>query len=305
MHSNVSVLMKRYSSELKRILSDSQKTLLKRLYLRLYCLLYRNNLSNLAVVFGSDKKGGHYYAQHYQHHFESLRHKKLNILEIGVGGYANPRDGGQSLRMWKAYFSKSHIFGIDIYDKTFHDEKRIKTFRGSQIDGNFLNKVAQEIGEIDIIIDDGSHYNDHVIKTFNILFPMLSPKGIYVAEDLQTSYWSEIAGQSWGGSGDLTAPHTSMNFFKSLLDGLNYEEFMSNEYVPSYFDRHIVSMHFYHNLVFIYKGLNNEGSNMLGKRFLLDDTKKTPNKEGLRRCISTPRFINSRPFNETRPLHSR
>jgi len=59
-----------------------------------------------------------------------------------------------------------------------------------------------------------------------------------------------------------------MNFFKSLIDGLNYEEFTLDEYVPTYFDRHIVAMHFYHNLVFIYKGLNNEGSSVLRKRCL-------------------------------------
>ncbi len=32
-------------------------------------------------------------------------------------------------------------------------------------------------------------------------------------------------------------------------------------------DRHIVSMHFYHNLAFVCKGENKEGSNILGKRF--------------------------------------
>ena len=125
--------------------------------------------------------------------------------------------------------------------------------------------MAQEIGTIDIVIDDGSHYNEHVIKTFKVLFPLLGPRGIYAVEDTQTSYWSEVAGEPWGGSSDLSAPFTTMNFFKSLVDGLNFEEFTLPDYRPTYFDRHIVSMHFYHNLVFVYKGLNNEGSPMLGK----------------------------------------
>lgn len=251
-------------SRIKKRLSYSQKRVVKRF---LYGVLYGNNLSKLAVAFGTGKEGSHYYAKHYQHNFESLRRKKLNILEIGIGGYKDPRRGGGSLRMWKAYFPKSHIFGIDIYDKAYHNEYRIKTFKGNQADGKFLRKIAGEIGGIDIIIDDGSHYNDHVITTFKILFPLMSPNGIYVVEDLQTSYWENLEGESWGGSKDLAAPHTSMNFFKSLTDGLNYEEFMDDEYIPSYFDKHIVSMHFYHNLVFIYKGSNSEGSNRLGKRF--------------------------------------
>ncbi|KAB2659927.1 MAG: hypothetical protein DVB31_15020 [Verrucomicrobia bacterium] len=58
-----------------------------------------------------------------------------------------------------------------------------------------------------------------------------------------------------------------MNFLKGLVDGLNYEEFTLDGYAPSYWDRHIVSMHFYHNLAFICKGENNEGSNVFGQRF--------------------------------------
>ncbi len=52
-----------------------------------------------------------------------------------------------------------------------------------------------------------------------------------------------------------------MGFFKSLVDGLNYEEFIKPGYVPSYYDKNIIAMTFYHNLVFIQKGKNNEGSN--------------------------------------------
>jgi hypothetical protein len=126
-----------------------------------------------------------------------------------------------------------------------------------------LKRIAEEIGAIDIIIDDGSHYNEHVITTFKVLFPFLSPEGIYVVEDTQTSYWPDVPGEAWGGSSDLTASHTSMNFFKSMIDGLNYEEFTISDYEPTYVDIHVVAMHFYHNLVFIYKGANNEGSNML------------------------------------------
>lgn len=229
-------------------------------------VLYSHDLPELALLYGSDKHGSHFYAQHYQRHFEPLRNRKLNLLEIGIGGYEDPEAGGESLRMWKRFFPKANIYGIDIYDKRAHDEARIKTYQGSQVDEAFLRKVKQEIGDLDLIIDDGSHLNEHVIDTFHILFPLLSPHGIYVVEDVQTSYWAEVGGIEWGGSPDLSAPHTMMNFFKSLVDGLNYEEFPTEGYEPSYYDRHIVSMHFYHNMVFIYKGVNNEGSNVLGKR---------------------------------------
>lgn len=252
---------------LKKHLNESQKRIVK------YCLskiLYRNDLSKLASIFNSDKGVQHHYTKHYQQHFYPLHRKKMNILEIGIGGYGNPKAGGQSLRMWKVFFPNSQIYGIDIENKKYHEERRIKTFKGSQIDEEFLRNVAAEIGTVDIIIDDGSHINDHVIKTFQILFPLMNSNGIYIVEDLQTSYWTDIDGGNWGGSSDLAAPHTSMNFFKKLVDGLNYEEFPADDYKPSYIDKHIIAIHFYHNMVFIYKGLNNEGSNLLGKRFSQD-----------------------------------
>ena len=107
-----------------------------------------------------------------------------------------------------------------------------------------------------IIIDDGSHINEHVIETFNLLFPKLKDGGVYVIEDTQTSYWEE-----YGGDGtDLNNPKTMMNYFKGLTDCLNHQEFITPAHQPDYFDKKIVSMHFYHNLIFIYKGDNNEQS---------------------------------------------
>lgn len=246
----------------RKLLSESQYQKLRH---KVLGKIHTNNLDKLAQLFATDKFGTHFYTQHYQRHFRHLKNEKVKLLELGIGGWNNPRAGGNSLRMWKAYFPKADIYGIDIQDKSFHNEKRIKTFQGSQAEEEFLKSVIDEIGQPDIIIDDGSHYSHHVVKSFSVLFPLLKHKGIYVVEDLQTSYWNSTEDEDWNGSEDVNAPHTSMNFFKSLVDGLNFEEFRHN-YDPTYFDRHIVGMHFYHNLLFIEKGLNNEGSNMVEKR---------------------------------------
>lgn len=251
--------------QLKGFLNDAQRKRLRELQaLRfrglqnvVYRILFGANLKILANVYGTDKWGSHWYAQHYERHFAPIRRKQLNILEIGVGGYRDPKAGGRSLRMWRTYFPRSHIFGIDLYDKKVHDEPRIKTFVGSQVDERFLSEVTRTIGNIDIIIDDGSHQNDHVLHTFSILFPQLSKNGIYVIEDVQTSYWPEMGGSTE----DLNRRSTTMGFLKSLVDGMNYAEFDIENYEPSYYDKHIVAMHFYHNIVFIQKGLNNEPSN--------------------------------------------
>ena len=217
------------------------------------------NLDKLGKIYGTDKKGSHFYTPHYMTHLERFRYRKINLLELGVGGYKNPHSGGKSLRMWKKYFPFGNIFSIDIYDKSSLQEDRITIFKGSQVDKIFLNKVIEKIGEIDIIIDDGSHINEHVIEAFNILFPILQDGGIYVIEDTQTSYWDEFGGDSK----NLKNPKTIMNYFKSLTDALNNQEFLIPNYKQNYFDKKIVSMHFYHNLIFIYKGNNDEKSNLV------------------------------------------
>ncbi len=230
--------------------------------------LYAKDLTKLATLFSTDKWGKHWYASHYQHHFHPLRKKKLNILEIGVGGYEDQMAGGASLRMWKWYFPRSQIYGIDVFDKTSFEEHRITIEQGCQTDKKFLTDLSHKVGHFDIIIDDGSHVNSHVITSFQILFPLLRNQGIYVIEDTQTSYWSNedtIKLGEWGrfnGDGiDLNNIKTSMGYFKSLIDGLNHQEFIKPGYCPSYYDKHIVAMHFYHNLIFLYKGNNDEGSN--------------------------------------------
>lgn len=216
--------------------------------------LFSRDLRLLATVYGSDKWGQHRYAQHYERNFASLRSKPIILLEIGIGGFNDPRAGGASLRMWKHYFRKGRIYGIDIFDKSPHNDDRIKTFVGDQSDESFLRRVIAEIGRPDIVIDDGSHYNHHVIRSFEILFPLLKDNGIYVIEDLASSYWPD-----YGGSSDeLSSPHTSMGRLKQLADGLNHQEFMRLGYQPSYMDEHLVSLHFYHNLAFCLKGRNDE-----------------------------------------------
>jgi hypothetical protein len=219
-------------------------------------LFHLNNMDKLAQIYKTDKWGKHFYTPHYQYHFQRFKYRKVRLLEIGVGGYGAPRAGGQSLRMWKRFFPFGKIFALDIHDKSFFEEKRIRIFQGSQVDKLFLEKIMNEVGEPDIIVDDGSHINEHVIETFKMLFPKLKDGGVYAIEDTQTSYWKEFGGDST----DFNNPKTLMCFFKGLTDGLNCTEFKIDNYEQTYFDKKIISIHFYHNLIFIYKGDNNEAS---------------------------------------------
>lgn len=214
------------------------------------------DLTELAQHFRTDKHGKHFYTQHYQRHLEHLRQHRFTLLEIGVGGYQRGGQGGASLRMWKHFFPRAQIVGLDIEDKSFVDSSRIRTVRGSQVDEDVLRRVAAEHGPLMVVVDDGSHRPEHIRETFRILFPLLAEDGIYAIEDTQTSYWPE-----WGGSEDRHDQTTTMALVKDLVDGLNYEEFVDEDYAPTYADRHVVAVHCYHNLVIIEKGTNDEGSN--------------------------------------------
>lgn len=215
-------------------------------------------IKQLAIEHKCDKaaEGHHTYDLPYEFHFGSLRDKEINLLEIGVGGYNNPSEGGASLRMWKEYFTNPYtdIYSIDIFEKSSIQEDRITIFQGSQSDEVFLNYVSDMIGQIDIVIDDGSHVNSDIIASFKVLFPKLKSGGLYVVEDLQTAYW-----RHYGGAGEDNA----VNYFKGLIHGLNYKEEATEDRginltpkEPDYFDLNITSVHFYHNLCFIYKGDN-------------------------------------------------
>lgn len=251
--------MKTIIEYFKKKLSKSSKRKLRNLRDDIKAIGFGNNLGKLARIYRTDKAGDHNYTPHYKLHFKKFKYKQIKLLEIGAGGYSIPYEGGSSMRMWKKYFPFGSIYAVDIYDKTTIEENRIKIFQGNQNDKEFLDKITGITGDLDIIIDDACHINKYVIESFRILFPKLKDGGVYVVEDTQASYWKSFGGDSE----NLNNPDTTMNFFKSLADSLNNKEFIKPFYRQSYFDRKIVSIHFYHNLVFVYKGNNDEPSNII------------------------------------------
>ncbi|AGB24298.1 hypothetical protein Mycsm_04041 [Mycobacterium sp. JS623] len=212
------------------------------------------DLSELAAWFGSDKWGGRWYTPHYQKHFEPYRELPVKVLEIGIGGYDAIDAGGESLRMWKHYFRRGLIFGLDIFEKTGVEESRLRVVQGDQGDEVFLDSLGRELGPFDIIIDDGSHMSHHILASFNALFQHVKPGGIYVVEDLATAYWP-----AWGGATDPSAQYKAIEFIKNLLDGLHHSEQIRNgDDQPSMTEATVTGVHVYHNLALIEKGLNTE-----------------------------------------------
>ncbi len=122
----------------------------------------------------------------------------LTTLQVGV------KKGG-SIKLLREYFhQKCTIIGVDV-DKgcpQFPHDAHIKTVLASSLDSDSMQKafkvktlsfteavfdsVAEQgyEGQVDVIIDDGLHRMGSVLATFNNLWPLLSPTGIYLLEDI-------------------------------------------------------------------------------------------------------------------------
>jgi hypothetical protein len=132
--------------------------------------------------------------------------RTVSFLEIGV--YK-----GGSLRMWRDFFSPtSQVTFLDIDPKCKALELPGTTVAiGDQTDTGFLNRTAAEFGPFDMIVDDGGHKMDQQIISFQTLWPKLNDGGLYIVEDVHTSYWP-------GFGGGLRAPGSFIEFSKALID---------------------------------------------------------------------------------------
>jgi ubiquinone/menaquinone biosynthesis C-methylase UbiE len=144
----------------------------------------------------------------YEKHFQYLRDKPLKFLEIGVAY-------GGSVRMWKEYFPRAEIYGIDISPECRqYAEDRIHIHIGSQNDAEFIKNFLSTVGgNFDIIIDDGGHMMNQQMTSLKLLFNQVKPGGHYVIEDLVTSYWGRFGGSYKG--------NTTVELLKGLVDNLN------------------------------------------------------------------------------------
>lgn len=128
----------------------------------------------------------------YEKLFAGLKGKPIKYLEIGIWR-------GGSLRWAQNFFgAQSEVFGIDIDVKKQIDGARL--FQADQNNSEQLEKVAAEIGLLDIIIDDGSHERTPTRKTFETFFKRLKPDGFYVIEDW-TAFFTH--GEAYKGTTEL------------------------------------------------------------------------------------------------------
>lgn len=213
-------------------------------------------LTELANKYGSDK-GTTFVAQHgYTEIYPRYLPKEpKKCLEIGVRF-------GPSVRMWRDYFpSLTHIYGIDLciemsveQFKSIQSEcEKFKFFVVDQSNREQLKVVFETIGEgeLDFILDDGSHMIDHQQISLGYLFKLLKPGGLYIIEDVTTT-------GSWNTKDIVNFTDATVN----VLEEYNRTKLMKSPYMSTeesdYLTENIKSVHFElkdnkHNFICIYK----------------------------------------------------
>jgi hypothetical protein len=134
-------------------------------------------MGELASIFqfhGTDKYHHHRYDLVYEWLLAPLcRIEGLRLLEIGVAG-------GHSLRAWEDYFPLAEIVGLDSKRRCQKvQRKKAKVVWGKSGDEDLL----KSLGDFDVVIDDGSHYAQDQLASFQILWPRT--RRVYCIEDVR------------------------------------------------------------------------------------------------------------------------
>jgi hypothetical protein len=174
------------------------------------------------IKFKTDKITHHGYERFYDFFLVPLKNKNIKLFEVGI-------DAGRSLKMWNDMFKKGKIYGMDIDHE--YDHEKGKIFKGDQSSKKDLDKIINEIKNVDIIIDDGSHKPEHQIFTFNYLFnTMLKFDGIYIIEDIETNYWTKGKLYNYNIKAGYDKKNNIVKMFRDIADIVN-REFLLEEHI--------------------------------------------------------------------------
>jgi len=132
---------------------------------------------------------GHNYLRHYEWILSPFRDRPITLMELGVGVEAA---SGRSLKLWESYLTHpdARIVGVDIGEYARrHAGGRVAIEVGDCGSDAFVSGLAAKY-KPDIVLDDASHLWSHQILSFRLLFPVIKPGGIFIMEDIHTSFGS-------------------------------------------------------------------------------------------------------------------
>lgn len=253
--SRISMFIPRAKNDYNETISDYEKRNILRKILITEDNRNKSFLHNYFINNESNAIHKHLiYFDVYERYFSKFRGMDVNILEIGV-------QSGGSIKMWKEYFSynnaKVNIYGVDIDDRCKQIEgDDIKIFIGSQSDRNFLTNLKKVIPKVDILIDDGGHEMKQQIVTFEEMYSHVKDNGIYLCEDLLTSYFPSHNGGY--------KKNTFIEYSKNLIDYLNaYAAVEGDDLEVSDFTNSTYALHYHEFMLVIEKKLRDNRYNSI------------------------------------------
>lgn len=196
-------------------------------------------------------KGSSYFST-YERYFRDIRARhtdKIKFLEIGIWN-------GGSIDMWSRYFGdRLELHMIDVNPNCLKLTQRfpnVKIHIGDQANPDFLKSIVNRFGHFDIILDDGGHTMIQQNVSFDVLFPWVSPGGIYICEDLHTSYWSSFGG------GHLKSD-SFIETAKRKIDELNAYQSQDSSLQVTYFTKHCSAIHVAPSIIIFEKSFQEVG----------------------------------------------
>lgn len=215
-------------------------------------------MDDLALAAGADKASSyHNYTRVYSQYFAPLKNEPIKFLEIGV--YK-----GASVNLWEHYFTNADLHFMDIdFSRQEYISQNVSYHNVNQEDAAALDAFRKVEGEFDIILDDGGHTMKQQITSLIYLITAVKSGGMYIIEDLHTSYW-----KGFGGYGNplnpLAGPGCTTEFLKALVDCINYPGARTTkanfDLLPpeiynnlNYWQKNIESIHFYDSICIIIK----------------------------------------------------
>jgi hypothetical protein len=185
-----------------------------------------------------------HYFDIYHRHLEPYRGRSVTLVEFGIYH-------GGSLEMWKWYLGRrARIIGVDNDPRCKKlAGKQVEVVIGDQEDHEFLCNLRSEIGPVDIVIDDGGHTMAQQLATFEEMWPAVRDGGVFLVEDVHTSYWPNYGG-GYKRSG------TFIEYAKALIDQQHaWHAGEGQGPLIDYFTCSIRGMHFYDSVVVVDKAV--------------------------------------------------
>jgi len=209
------------------------------------------------------------YFEAYHNHWQRYRGKEVTFMEIGV-------QSGGKIPLLRNYFGSGFTYiGIDINPSTkmFDGADYVNIEIGNSEDPAFWKEMRAKYPKVDLFLDDGGHTMKQQRVAMEEMLPHVQYDGVYMCEDLSTSWSPNFGGHSFQDSRNedfrrdtmVGLVHRSMDWLnaawipgKPMIDSKNntkLNDFWLGEPWWKEFSSSVKHIHYYNQIVVYEKGL--------------------------------------------------